>query len=92
MFKYLKEVINNTNTGKPSSRRFALVAATLFIGVSLVIATAAICLGQDVSYMLIWAFTLPLSLLAGASYSSVEISKIKNPIGAISALADKEQE
>lgn len=92
MLKFLKEVINNTATGKPSSRRFALVAATLFIGVSLVITTTAICLGQNVSYMLIWAFTLPLSLLAGASYSSVEISKIKNPIGALSSLTEKEPE
>jgi hypothetical protein len=80
MFKYLKEVINNGRTGKPSSSRFVMVASTLFMGVGLIIITIASCLGQEISEA-IWAFTIPMSMMAGVSYSSVEISKIKNPLG-----------
>lgn len=77
MFAYLKEVIN-ADGGMPSSRRFIMITSSLFMGIGMVVLTIAACLGRDVADA-IWAFTVPLSLMAGASYSSVEISKIRNP-------------
>lgn len=78
MFAYLKELIN-ADGGMPSSRRFIMITSSLFMGIGMVVLTVAACFGRDVADA-IWAFTIPLSLMAGASYSTVEISKIRNPV------------
>ncbi len=85
MFKYLDRVIRNGSTGEPSSKRFALVYGTIVFGIALLMLILAICLGREVTYLAIWAVSLPLSLLAGVSYSTVEIAKIKNPMSLTNA-------
>ena len=62
---YLREVIaDNTNA---SAKRFALVIATLALGVATVALSIAACLGVDVSVAL-GTVTVPLSGMAGYSY------------------------
>lgn len=76
-FEYMKRVMANPKTGEPSAKRWTLVWATIFLGIGLTGTIASIWWGFKPEPYLIWAFTLPLSLMAGASYSTVEIAKLK---------------
>ena len=62
---YLREVINEGS--QASSKRFALVVATLSLGLSTVVLSVAACLGQDVALAL-GAVSVPLAGLGGYSY------------------------
>lgn len=62
---YLREII--AEGSQASSKRFALVVATLSLGASTVVLSVAACLGQDVALAL-GAVSVPLAGLGGYSY------------------------
>lgn len=76
-FKFLEKVIANGGSSFPSTKRWALVSAMIFMGFSLLILSVAYVVGASVAAEVFWAFTIPMSLMAGVSYSSVEIAKAK---------------
>jgi len=77
MLEYIKEIIKEGESGVPSSKRLVLVTSTMFMGIGMTILTIAACIGRDVADA-IWAFTIPLSGMAGVTFSSVEIARLRN--------------
>lgn len=69
---YLREVIAGGTAA--SSHRFALVVASVSLGVSTIILSIAACFGQDVALAL-GAVTVPLGGLGGFVYGKAQPSK-----------------
>ena len=65
---WLREAINDSATGKASSKRIAMLAGAAAMSLAVVVLSAASLFGFDVAAAL-WAVTVPLAGLGG--YSSV---------------------
>lgn len=72
---YLREVIAGGTSA--SSHRFALVVASVSLGVSTVILSIAACCGQDVALAL-GAVTVPLGGLGGFVYGKAQPAKTED--------------
>jgi len=77
-FEFLSKVMSNAATDYPSARRFALVISAIFMCISLLILSIAYVVGATVAAEVFWAITIPLSLMAGVSYTSVERARSAN--------------
>lgn len=64
---WLREAINDSATGKASSKRIAMLAGAVSMSLAVVVLSAASLFGYDVAAAL-WAVTVPLAGLGGASY------------------------
>lgn len=88
MSDFMRKVMSDDISGQPSAKRWTLVYATVFMGLSLIIMSVAFVLGKSVPAEVFWAFTVPLSLMAGASYSTVEIAKVRGLASSATGLVD----
>lgn len=88
MSDFMRKVMSDDTSGQPSAKRWTLVYATVFMGLSLIIMSVAFVLGKSVPAEVFWAFTVPLSLMAGASYSTVEIAKVRGLTSSATGLVD----
>lgn len=64
---WLREAINDSATGKASSKRIAMMAGAVSMSLAVVVLSAASLFGYDVAAAL-WAVTVPLAGLGGYSY------------------------
>ena len=64
---WLREAINDSATNKASSKRIAMLSGAASMSIAVVVLSAAACLGHSVGDEL-WAVSLSLSALGGASY------------------------
>lgn len=64
---WLREAINDSATGKASSKRIAMLAGAVSMSLAVVVLSVAAWFGYDVADAL-WAVTVPLAGLGGASY------------------------
>lgn len=64
---WLREAINDSATGKASSKRIAMLAGAVSMSLAVVVLSVAACLGHSVGDELL-AVSLSLSALGGASY------------------------
>lgn len=64
---WLREAINDSATGKASSKRIAMLAGAVSMSLAVVVLSAASLFGYDVAAAL-WAVTVPLAGLGGYSY------------------------
>lgn len=73
----LRQVIVESSAKAASVKRWALVVSTISLSISLIIISCAYVVGASVAAEAIWAITIPLSIMAGASYTTVEVAKAK---------------
>ena len=75
---WLREAINDSATGKASSKRIAMLAGAVSMSLAVVVLSAASLFGYDVAAAL-WAVTVPLAGLGGYSYVNGKIAENKLP-------------
>ena len=71
---WLREAINDSATGKASSKRIAMLAGAVSMSLAAVVLSAASLFGYDVAAAL-WAVTVPLAGLGGYSYVNGKIAE-----------------
>ena len=71
---WLREAINDSTTGKASSKRVAMLAGAASMSVAVLVLSAASLFGYDVAAAL-WAVTVPLAGLGGYSYVNGKIAE-----------------
>lgn len=71
---WLREAINDSTTGKASSKRIAMLAGAASMSLAVVVLSAASLFGYDVAAAL-WAVTVPLAGLGGYSYVNGKIAE-----------------
>lgn len=77
MFEYLKKVIEDGNTGTPSSKRWVLVISTISLCIGFLSATFALLFGVDVSDTIILGLGTVLAGLSGSSYISTKNKEVE---------------
>lgn len=75
---WLREAINDSATGKASSKRIAMLAGAVSMSLAVVVLSAASLFGYDVAAAL-WAVTVPLAGLGGYSYVNGKIAEKGQP-------------
>ena len=75
---WLREAINDSATGKASSKRIAMLAGAAAMSLAVVVLSAASLFGFDVAAAL-WAVTVPLAGLGGYSYVNGKIAERAAP-------------
>lgn len=75
---WLREAINDSKTGKASSKRIAMLAGAVSMSLAVVVLSAASLFGYDVAAAL-WAVTVPLAGLGGYSYVNGKIAERAAP-------------
>ncbi len=75
---WLREAINDSATGKASSKRIAMLAGAVSMSLAVVVLSAASLFGYDVAAAL-WAVTVPLAGLGGYSYVNGKIAERAAP-------------
>ena len=75
---WLREAINDSTTGKASSKRIAMLAGAAAMSLAVVVLSAASLFGFDVAAAL-WAVTVPLAGLGGYSYVNGKIAERAAP-------------
>ena len=75
---WLREAINDSRTGKASSKRIAMLAGAASMSVAVLVLSAASLFGYDVAAAL-WAVTVPLAGLGGYSYVNGKIAERAAP-------------
>lgn len=75
---WLREAINDSQTGKASSKRIAMLAGAVSMSLAVVVLSAASLFGYDVAAAL-WAVTVPLAGLGGYSYVNGKIAERSAP-------------
>ena len=75
---WLREAINDSATGKASSKRIAMLAGAVSMSLAVVVLSAASLFGYDVAAAL-WAVTVPLAGLGGYSYVNGKIAERTTP-------------
>lgn len=75
---WLREAINDSQTGKASSKRIAMLAGAVSMSLAVVVLSAASLFGYDVAAAL-WAVTVPLAGLGGYSYVNGKIAERAAP-------------
>ena len=75
---WLREAINDSATGKASSKRIAMLAGAVSMSLAVVVLSAASLFGYDVAAAL-WAVTVPLAGLGGYSYVNGKIAERSTP-------------
>lgn len=75
---WLREAINDSATGKASSKRIAMLAGAASMSLAVVVLSAASLFGYDVAAAL-WAVTVPLAGLGGYSYVNGKIAERSAP-------------
>ena len=75
---WLREAINDSATGKASSKRIAMLAGAVSMSLAVVVLSAASLFGYDVVAAL-WAVTVPLAGLGGYSYVNGKIAERAAP-------------
>lgn len=75
---WLREAINDSATGKASSKRIAMLAGAVSMSLAVVVLSAASLFGYDVAAEL-WAVTVPLAGLGGYSYVNGKIAERAAP-------------
>ena len=71
---WLREAINDSATGKASSKRIAMLAGAVSMSLAVIVLSAASLFGYDVAAAL-WAVTVPLAGLGGYSYVNGKIAE-----------------
>ena len=64
---WIREAINDSTTGKASSKRIAMLSGAGSMSVAVILLSTASLFGHEVANAL-WAVTIPLAGLGGASY------------------------
>ena len=75
---WLREAINDSATGKASSKRIAMLAGAVSMSLAVVVLSAASLFGYDVAAAL-WAVTVPLAGLGGYSYVNGKMAERSAP-------------
>ena len=75
---WLREAINDSATGKASSKRIAMLAGAVSMSIAVLVLSAASLFGYDVAAAL-WAVTVPLAGLGGYSYVNGKIAERSTP-------------
>ena len=75
---WLREAINDSATGKASSKRIAMLAGAVSMSLAVLVLSAASLFGYDVAAAL-WAVTVPLAGLGGYSYVNGKIAERAAP-------------
>lgn len=75
---WLREAINDSATGKASSKRIAMLAGAVSMSLAVVVLSAASLFGYDVAAALL-AVTVPLAGLGGYSYVNGKIAERAAP-------------
>ena len=75
---WLREAINDSQTGKASSKRIAMLAGAVSMSLAVVVLSAASLFGYDVAAAL-WAVTVPLAGLGGYSYVNGKLAERAAP-------------
>ena len=75
---WIREAINDSATGKASSKRIAMLAGAVSMSLAVVVLSAASLFGYDVAAAL-WAVTVPLAGLGGYSYVNGKIAERAAP-------------
>ena len=75
---WLREAINDSATGKASSKRIAMLAGAVSMSLAVVVLSVASLFGYDVAAAL-WAVTVPLAGLGGYSYVNGKIAERAAP-------------
>lgn len=75
---WLREAINDSQTGKASSKRIAMLAGAASMSLAVIVLSAASLFGYDVAAAL-WAVTVPLAGLGGYSYVNGKIAERSVP-------------
>ena len=75
---WLREAINDSATGKASSKRIIMLAGAVSMSLAVVVLSAASLFGYDVAAAL-WAVTVPLAGLGGYSYVNGKIAERAAP-------------
>ena len=75
---WLREAINDSATGKASSKRIAMLAGAVSMSIAVLVLSAASLFGYDVAAAL-WAVTVPLAGLGGYSYVNGKIAERAAP-------------
>ena len=78
VMNWLREAINDSQTGKASSKRIAMLAGAASMSLAVVVLSAASLFGYDVAAAL-WAVTVPLAGLGGYSYVNGKIAERSAP-------------
>lgn len=71
---WLREAINDSTTGKASSKRVVALLGAFSMSAATVILAVASALGQEVAAAL-WAVTIPLAGLGGYSYVNGKLAE-----------------
>ena len=75
---WLREAINDSATGKASSKRIAMLAGAVSMSLAVVVLSAASLFCYDVAAAM-WAVTVPLAGLGGYSYVNGKIAERSTP-------------
>ena len=75
---WLREAINDSTTGKASSKRIAMLAGAAAMSIAVLVLSAASLFGFDVAAAL-WAVTVPLAGLGGYSYVNGKMAERSAP-------------
>lgn len=75
---WLREAVNDSQTGKASSKRIAMLAGASSMSLAVVVLSAASLFGYDVAAAL-WAVTVPLAGLGGYSYVNGKMAERSAP-------------
>ena len=75
---WLREAINDSATGKASSKRIAMLAGAAAMSLAVIVLSAASLFGYDVAAAM-WAVTVPLAGLGGYSYVNGKIAERSTP-------------
>lgn len=71
---WLREAINDSTTGKASSKRIAMLAGAGSMSIAVITLSAAALFGYEVANAL-WAVTIPLAGLGGYSYVNGKLAE-----------------
>lgn len=71
---WLREAINDSSTGKASSKRIAMLSGSGSMSIAVVVLSAASLFGYEVANA-IWAVTIPLAGLGGYSYVNGKLAE-----------------
>ena len=75
---WLREAINDSATGKASSKRIAMLTGAAAMSLAVIVLSAASLFGYDVAAAM-WAVTVPLAGLGGYSYVNGKIAERSTP-------------
>ena len=75
---WLREAINDSATGKASSKRIAMLSGAAAMSIAVVVLSVAAWFGYDVATAM-WAVTVPLAGLGGYSYVNGKIAERAAP-------------